>query len=479
MLRLSGEKHYLLLVIHHIIFDGSSMPVLCRELQALYRHFTTGEPTGLPELPLRYADFSASERETLQGQRLEVQLEYWKKQLAGKLPVLELPTDRPRPAQFNSTGALYAFALPAGLMSAVREYKQKTGATSFHVLLAAFQTLLFRYSGQEDLLVGIPFTNRNRSELWDMVGFFVSTQVLRTQVTGEASFGELLGRVQAVTLDAMAHLDAPFIKLVEALNPARDASYTPVFQVMFSYQKMPSLELPGLKSSMVEVHNNRSMFDLTLECHETEEGLRGYFEYRTDLFDASTIKRMAAHFQRLLEGALGNPELPLERLPLLGEEERRTLMIDWNQTTVDFPFDQTYPQLFDARVSKTPDAPAVQFKSTVWTYAELNARANRLARHLQQLGVGPDVLVALTMDRSLEFVLGALGILKAGGAYLPVDTTQPATRVAQILADACPAVVLTQEKFAGLTAGGGVRVICLDNSGMDRRGREPGTRCRA
>ncbi len=462
-LRLAPEEHCLLLVMHQIAADGVSLNILYRELQAFYRQFVTGRPAPLPELPVQCADYAVWQRQWLQGEVLQAQLTYWKKQLGGRLPVLELPADHPRPARLSSRGALHRFALPSALAAALHAFKRQEGTTLFNVMLAAFKALLFRYTGQEDLVVGLPTANRTRNEIRSLIGFFVNTQVLRTQVNGKLSFRELLRRVEVVSLEAFANQDVPFEKLVEELKPNRDPSYTSLFQVMFAFERAPrrGLELPGLNVRMAAVDNQTAKFDLTLDFNEMPDGIFGSIEYRTDLFEAPTIERMARHLQILLTGALAHPDWPLWQLPLLSDEERHQLTVAWNATDTILPVAKTYPELFEAQVNRTPDAPALCFQGTRWTYAELNRRANQLAHHLQRLGVGPDVLVALALQRSPEFPVAVLGTLKAGGAYLPLDLSNPPYRLAQVLADARPAVVLTQRRFAAsLPAGGSVH--CVD-----------------
>ena len=447
LLRLDEEDHILLLTMHHIISDGWSMGVFVREMGALYEALSQGRPSPLPELPIQYVDFAQWQRKWLQGEELERQLAYWKEQLAGLPPLLELPTDRPRPAVQRYQGAHHSFALSKSLSQALESLSQEEGATLFMTLLAAFQTLLYRYTGQEDICVGTPIANRTRAEIEGLIGFFVNTLVLRTDLSGDPSFRELLRRVREVALGAYAHQDLPFEMLVDELQPARDMSHSPLFQVMFVLQNAPvqALELSELTLSPVETENGIAKFDLTLMMEERPEGLQGTVEYNTDLFDAATIERMVGHFQTLLEGIVADPDRPISTLPLLTAAEREQLLVGWNDTEAEYPGDKCVHQWFEAQVEQTPEAIAVAFgEEEQLTYGELNRRANQLAHYLQKLGVGPETLVGLCVDRSPEMVIGLLGVLKAGGAYLPLDPTYPQERLAFMLEDAGISIILTQ-----------------------------------
>jgi aspartate racemase len=396
---------------------------------------------------------------------LESHLSYWKQQLGGSLPVLQLPTDRPRPAVQTYRGARQSLVLPKPLTEALKALSHQEGVTLFMTLLAVFQTLLYRYTEQEDIIVGSFIANRNRAEISGLIGFFVNTLVMRTYLGGNPSFQELLGRVRKIALGAYAHQDLPFEKLVEELQPERDLSRQPLFQVAFALQNtpMPALELPGLTLNSLEIlHSGTAQFDLTLELQETSEGLSGHFEYNTDLFDACTLRRMANHFQTLLEGVVANPQQRLWDLPLLTEAERQTLLVEWNETQTDYPKDLCIHQLFETQVERTPDAVAVVFEDQQLTYQELNARANRIAHHLQSLGVGPEVLVGICMERSLEMVVGLLGILKAGGAYVPLDPAYPQERLALMLSDTQAPVLLTQQRLVAQLPQQVTKVVCLD-----------------
>ncbi|MFS0516453.1 amino acid adenylation domain-containing protein [Nostoc sp. UIC 10607] len=465
LLVLSETEHILLLIMHHIISDGWSMGVVVSELATLYEAFCIGQLSPLAELPIQYADFAAWQRQWLQGDVLEAQLTYWQQQLANAPALLSLPTDRPRPAVQTFQGASQSFVLSVELIAALNLLSQEAGVTLFMTLLAAFDTLLYRYTGTEDILVGSPIANRNRSELEGLIGFFVNTLVFRADMSGNPSFRELLGRVQKTAMDAYAHQDLPFEMLVEALHPERNLSHTPVFQVMFVLQNapMPKMELPGLTLSPLAVESLTAKFDLTLTMENTPNGFVGSWEYNTDVFDASTIERMTGHFQTLLTGIVANPKVPVSHLPLLTEIERYQLLYKWNDTQRDYPQDKCIHQLFEEQVERSPDAIAVVFEDQQLTYQELNQRANQLAHHLQKLGVGPEVLVGICIERSLEMVVGLLGILKAGGAYLPLDPDYPQQRLSFMLSDAKAKVLLTQEQLVERLTEHEAVVVCWDS----------------
>ncbi|KAB8332532.1 amino acid adenylation domain-containing protein [Scytonema tolypothrichoides VB-61278] len=463
LLEISPQEHILQLTIHHIATDGWSMSILFEQLATLYQAFLEGKPNPLPEQPIQYADYAVWQRQWLCGEVVENQLNYWKQQLAGATPVLELPTDKPRPPVQTRRGAKQSFVLPKNLSASLSALSRQEGVTLFMTLLAAFQTLLYRYSGQQDILVGSPTAGRNREEIEGLIGFFVNTLVLRTDLSGNPKFRELLQRVRSHAMSAYANQDLPFDKLVEELQPERSLSYHPLFQVMFVLQNVPTqtLELPGVSISTIEVDNSASQFDITLSIEETEQGLRGLWEYSTDLFDADTITRMSGHFQTLLEEVTANPQQHVNELPLLTATEKQQLL-EWNDTQAEYQ-EQCIHQLFEQQVEKTPHAVAVMFEGEELTYQQLNIRANQLAHYLKTLGVGADVLVGICMERSLEMVVGLLGILKAGGAYVPIDPAYPKERLTFILEDTQTPVMLTQEKLLHSLQNLGSQVICLDS----------------
>ncbi|BAZ21899.1 amino acid adenylation domain-containing protein [Kalymmatonema gypsitolerans NIES-4073] len=460
-----GENEYVLLLsVHHIAFDGWSEGILWRELTALYTAFSTGKPSPLPELPIQYADFAVWHRQWLQGKVMDTQLDYWKQQLAGSPPLLELPTDRVRPPIQTNRGGIKRFQLDDPLTQKLKSLSEKSGATLFMTLLTGFVILLSRYSNQQDILVGSPIANRNRSEIESLIGFFVNILVLRTDVSGNPSFWELLQRVRQVAMEAYAHQDVPFEQVVETLQPERNLNYSPLFQVMFVLLNTPpgKLELPGLSLTPLEIENPTAKFDLTLLMTESEQGLSGSLEYNCDLFEEATITRMAGHFVTLLEGIVANPEERISQLPLLTQPEQQQLLVEWNDTQAKYPADKCIHQLFEEQSFSTPDAVAVVFDNQQLTYQQLNTRANQLAHYLQSLGVKPDTLVGLCVERSLLMIVGLLGILKAGGAYVPFDPDYPADRLAYMLNDSLLSVLLTQEKLLTSLSEHSARVVCLD-----------------
>ncbi|MEG5173406.1 amino acid adenylation domain-containing protein [Microcoleus sp. B3-D7] len=446
LLRLDFTEHVLLLTVHHIVFDGWSLGVFLRELAEFYQAFASDRLPLLSPLPIQYADFAAWQRQQLQGEILETQLAYWKQQLSGSLPVLNLPTDFPRPAVQTFQGARQTWELPKDLSSALAGLGQQEKATLFMTLLAAFKTLLYRYTGQTDILVGSPIANRNLREVEALIGFFVNTLVLRSDLNGNPTFRELLRSVREVALGAYAHQDVPIEKLVEELQPERDLSYSPLFQVGFALQNglTQTLELPGLTLNSHEIDTGTANFDLMLFLEETDRGLTATWEYSTNLFQPSTIARMHGHFQILLEGIIANADTPISELPLLSDRERHQLLVEWNNTQVDYPKDSTIHQMFEARAQQTPDAIAVVFENKQLTYKELNQKANQVAHYLQKLGVKPEVRVGIYVDRSLEMVVGLLGIIKAGGAYVPLDPAYSSERLSFMLEDAKVQVLLAQ-----------------------------------
>ncbi|MBD2300896.1 non-ribosomal peptide synthetase [Nostoc sp. FACHB-190] len=464
LLQLSENEYLLLLTLHHIIFDGWSMGVFIRELIALYTAFSTGTAAPLPELPIQYADYAIWQREWLQGMVLQTHLDYWKQQLAGSLPVLKLPTDRPRLAVQNFQGATESFSLSADLSQTLKHISQQVGVTLFMTLLAAFKTLLFRYTGEGDIIVGSPTANRNRPEIEGLIGFFVNTLVLRTYLGDNPSFRQLLLRVQKVTSGAFDHQDLPFEKLVEEIQPERSLSHTPLFQVMFVLQNapMPPLELPELILNPVIVESKTAKVDLSLSMTDTPQGLIGNLEYNTDLFEAATIKRMVGHLQTLLASIVVNPDQSLSDLPILTETELQTLLVKWNSKKTENLPDLCIHELFEAQVAQTPDAVAVIFGEQKLTYRQLNAKANQLARYLHSLGVKPEVLVGICVERSLSMIIGLLAILKAGGAYVPLDPTYPQERLTWMLSDSQVSVLLTQSDLLVKQEFAGMHIVCLD-----------------
>ncbi|MBW4579359.1 MAG: amino acid adenylation domain-containing protein [Tildeniella nuda ZEHNDER 1965/U140] len=464
LLRLSETAYILLLTMHHIASDGWSLAVFRRELAALYTSFSQGLASPLEALPIQYADFADWQRQWLQGDSLSQQVVYWQQQLAGAPTLLELPTDRSRPPMQSFRGGTESFVLDAKLTHQLKTLSQRSGATLFMTLLSAFAVLLSRYSGQHDMVIGTPIANRKRSEIEPLIGFFINLLSLRVNLTGNPGFLELLKRVRQVSLDAYAHQDVPFEQVVEVLQPERNLSYSPLFQVLLILQNTPAepLDLPDLTLTPLKVDSGVSKYDLTLMLEETEAGLVAEFEYNGDLFDATTIDRMIGHFKVLLQAIVTHPEQPIAALPLLTEPERDQLLTTWNHTPLAYPQAQCIHQLFEAQVEQTPEAIAVVFEQQSLTYRELNCRANQLAHYLQALGVGPDALVGICVERSLEMVVGLLGILKAGGSYVPLDPAYPKDRLTFMLEDSQLPLLLTQQTLCDQFSEQPVQVICLD-----------------
>ncbi|HYR12019.1 MAG TPA: condensation domain-containing protein, partial [Longimicrobium sp.] len=454
LLRVADEEHVLLLCIHHIVSDGWSMGVLFRELGALYAAFARGEGDPLPPLPVQYADFAVWQREQLRGEVLDRQLSYWKERLAGAPALLELPTDRPRPPVQSPRGARERFDLPRALLDRLQALGRGEGATLYMVMLGAFQLLLSKYSGSEDVVVGSPIAGRTRKEVEELIGFFANTLVLRTDLCGDPTFRQLLGRVREGTLGAYEHQEVPFERLVAELQPERSLSHSPLFQVMFTLQNADGSGsgLAGLRMEGVAAELETTRFDLGLTAVPHDGGVGGALEYSTDLFDCSTVRRLIGHLERVLEQVAADADVRLSRLELLDEAERALVVEAWNRTNAEYPADRCIHELFEAQAARTPGAVAAVFEDASLTYAELNARANQLAHHLRGRGVGPEVRVGICLERSLEMVVGILAVLKAGGAYVPLDPAYPAERLAFMLADSATAVLLTQEKLRGLLA---------------------------
>ena len=464
LIRLSALEHLLLLSLHHIISDGWSISLLLGELKEYYRSLSEGVEARVAELPLHYADYAVWQRQWLQGGELDRQAGYWKERLSRARALLELPTDHPRPALQSYCGACELMQLSPTLSDKLKVFSRREGVTLFMTLVAGFKVLLSRYSGQEDVVIGSLVAGRTRREFEHLIGFFVNTLALRTDLSGDPTVRELLVRVREVAMGAYAHQDLPFEKLVEELRPPRSLSYSPLIQVLFVLQNTPraDMEIAGLEMRREAVHSGTSKFDITLAVEETSAGLRGAFEYNTDLFDEGTIRRMAGHYQRLLEGIVTYPEQPISQLPLLTEDERHQMLVQWDDSARGYPADRCVHQLFEEQVGRTPEAVAVVFENQQLTYRELNARSNQLAHYLRDLGVGPEMLVAICLERSLEMVVGLLGILKAGGAYVPLDPEYPAERLAFLLRDSDAAVLLTQNRLLPSLPDCAARVLCLD-----------------
>ena len=471
--RLEEKAHVFIAVMHHIVSDGWSFGIIVEELSRCYTAFSRGKASPLSPLSLQYADFAYWQRTTFEKTQLQEQLNYWKEELGGEIDSLELPTDFLRPAIANYEGRTVSFAIEREKCDRFKQLCESLGATPFMGLLGVFKTLLMRYSGQQDILVGTPIANRNRKQTEDLIGFFVNTLVIRTDLGGNPSFTTLLERIKDKTLQAYARQDLPFERLVEELQPDRNLSHNPLFQVMFVLQNAPmgNLELRDLSLTSLELESVTAKFDLTLSITETETGLEGKWEYKTDLFAAATIERMAGHFQILLEEILAQSDRPVTELPLLTRNERQQLE-NWNDTKLSYPQDLCIHNLFELQVEKTPDAIAVVFEDRHLTYRELNRQANQLAHYLQSIGVKPEMLVGICVERSIDAIVGILGILKAGAAYLPLDPAYPEERLAFMLSDARTPVLLTQQLLLDSLPENDARIICLDTQSavIDRFG---------
>jgi amino acid adenylation domain-containing protein len=463
VLRSGGNEHTVVVTMHHIVSDGWSLGVLVREVAELYRAFSQGEGSPLPELPIQYADFAHWQRQWLQGEEISRQLAYWRRQLAGAPELLDLPTDRPRPAVQGFHGQRLPVEFPDALVCDLEALSRRRGVTLFMTLLGSLIVLFQRYTHREDLAVGSPIANRTRPELENLIGFFVNTVVLRVDASGEPSFCELLGRVREVALEAQVHQDLPFDRLVEELQPTRSLSYTPLFQVVLALQNAPAsrLELPDLVIEPLEIDNGTAKFDLTLILSQRNRSLRGDLEYNAELFDRETIQRLQSHLKTLLEELSANPEARIGSVPMLREPERLALVSRGTQRALCL-VEAPLHRLFEERAAAAPEAIAVTCEGTWLTYGQLNARANRLARLLRSCGVRPEVPVGILLERSVELVVAILGILKAGGAYVPLDPAYPPERLSLLIKDAVIPVLVTQGEVADhlpVTAG---RVIDLD-----------------
>ncbi|NVJ28107.1 amino acid adenylation domain-containing protein, partial [Myxococcus sp. AM011] len=474
LLRLDETQHQLLVTVHHIASDGWSIAVMVRELAAFYRQFSGGEAAQLAPLPIQYADFSVWQRQWLQGDVLASEIGWWRNQLSGAPPSIELPTDRPRPPVQTFRGALLPFELSPELTLAVKALAQREGATPFMVLLAAWQLLLSRYSRQDDISVGSPIANRNRAETEDLIGFFVNTLVLRARINGSQSFRELLSQVRLSTLAAYEHQDVPFEKLVEELQPQRDLSRSPLFQVSFVFQNAPdeALRLPGLSLDFLTSELHSAKFDLSLGMSESQGRLLGTLDFNSDLFDAATPRRMARHFENLLADATSRVDVPLRHLGLLADDEKSQLLSDFQGAQVQYPSEATLHSLIEAQALRTPEAEAVRFEDSVLTYAQLDSRSNQLAHHLRSLGARPGVLVGVCLERSLDLVVSLVAVLKSGAAYVPLDPAYPRERLAGMLEDANAPVLLTHERLKDVLPPHAARVLCLDSE-WDAVSRQP------
>jgi amino acid adenylation domain-containing protein len=471
LFQLDEEEHVVLLTMHHIVSDGWSIGVFGQELSTLYEAFAQNRPSPLGEQPIQYVDYAAWQRQWLAGEVLERQLRYWTTQLAGAPGAIELPTDRPRPAKQRFRGTVHQAELDPALTNDLRKLTHGEGATPFMSLLAVFGVLLSRYSGQKDLVIGTPIANRTRAETEGLIGLFVNSLALRIDLTGSPNFRELLARVKQTALDAYAHQDTPFERLVAELRPIRDVSRAPLFQVMMALQNVPTppIKVGALDYGRYFIPYETAKFDLSFYLFETGPTLHGGVEYNTDLFDAATIGRMIAHWRRLLQSVVRSPDTCVFELPMFTDAELHQAVVAWNDTSSDYLVGNLVHELFEQQVARTPDAVAVQFGDQRHTYRQVNDRANALAKQLRARGVGPEVIVALCAERSSEMVVGLLAILKSGGAYLPLDAAFPEEHLRFMLSDAGVHVVATQAHLARLIAAPGLDIVLLDDASMGDR----------
>ena len=465
LLRLSADDHVLLLNIHHIVFDAWSEAILLKELGIFYRAFSIGAPPDLPDLPIQYADYAAWQRKWLESGRLDSQLAYWVHLLGDDPPRLELPTSRPRHPKPSFRGGQVDLVLPKPLTQNIKDLGGQAGATLYMTLLAAYGALLYRYTGgQDQVFIGTPVANRNDLALEDLIGCFINTLALPLDFSDNPSFLSLLKRVRGLTLEASANQELPFNRLVRELNPHREQSVQPLFQVFFNFRNIPAqpLDLAGLRVERLQPNAQVAQFDLILEATEKEQGLALSFIYSTDLFDENYIRCMADHFKILIDGAVAEPNRPIANLPLLTEKERRKILVEWNDTEADFLTGKCVHQIFEAQAEQFPEALAVVFEGRSLTYSQLNQRSNQLAHYLRELGVGPDVTVGLFLERSLDLMVGILAVLKAGGAYVPLEPDYPRERLAFMLDDARPKIILTLGRLAKNIPPHQEQILCLD-----------------
>ncbi len=464
VLRLSPTEHVVFVTIHHIVSDGWSMGILLKELAALYESSHLQAPAPLPDLEFQYADYAVWQREWLRNDLLDRQLSYWQEQLQGIPAVLDLPRDRPRPPVQTFNGARHTRQLSQSATEALKELSRRENVTLFMLTLAAFQTLLYRYTGQEQIVVGTPIAGRTSAQLESLIGFFVNTLPLKTSFSPELSFDDLLGRIRETALDAYANQDLPFEQLVDALQPERDLSRTPIFQIAFAFQNAPRevFAVQGLTFERQRIENRTSKFDLTLFVNEAAESLYLTFEYNTNLFDADRIERMMGHLEVLLEAVVAGPEQRIGELPLLPSAERERVLVEWNRTEAAYEGGLCLAELFEAQAERTPTALAVADEQQRLSYAELDRLANQLAWRLRREGVGCESLVAVCLERSVEMVVAVLGVLKAGGAYVPLDPSYPEARLRFMLADTAAEVVLTEQHLAGRLPQVGGKYLLVD-----------------
>jgi amino acid adenylation domain-containing protein len=466
LVRLEPEKHFLVLTMHHIIADGWSIALLFREVTTAYASITRGEAPDFPELPLQYSEYAQWQREYMSGEVLSGEIEFWKRKLEGAQPLLELPLDHARPTGANWHGATEQLDIPAATLAKLKALAQTESSTLFMVAMAAFQSLLWRYSNQESILIGTPIAGRNDVDLENMIGLFVNTLIFRGDFSANLTFRDVIRQVRAFALEAYAHQDVPFEKLVEELVPQRSLDTHPLFQVLFTFQNIPQqvFDIPGLTVHEVSFEAGIAKFDISVVMWEWGD-LHCQFEYNTDLFEASTMQRMLSHFERLLNAAVENPDQAVAKIPLMSPEEREQVVVEWNRTAADYPRDLTIPSAFERQVERTPDATALRFAAKKWSYRQLNDEANRLAHRLIEKGVGAGSLVGVCVERSAEMVIALLGVLKTGAAYVPLDPAYPAERLKFLVEDASLSSVVTRSSLQNILPDNVQNVVVCDDHG--------------
>ncbi|HED09976.1 MAG TPA: non-ribosomal peptide synthetase, partial [Caldithrix abyssi] len=470
LIRLQDDEAIMLVTMHHIISDGWSIGVFMREVALIYDAFTRDQDVPLPELPIQYADFSKWQRDWLQGEVLEKQLNYWKETLGPVTPVLELPTDKPRPAIQSSRGANFHHRIPRELYEQIIALSRREGVTPFMSLLAVFNILLYRYSGQEDICVGTPIANRTQSETEGLIGFFVNTLVLRTDLSGNPTFSELLQRTRKRTLESYAHQDVPFEMLVEVLQPERSMSHSPLFQVMFILQNATggamgadnTAAVSSIQMEQIEVDAGTATFDITVSLADQTRGLLASVEYCTDLFEQETIERFIRQYENLLAAVAAHPQSRISDLSVLSEQERHLILKEWNRSAVHYNWQRCMHHLVEEQVRRQPAAVAVAIDGAHITYEQLNRRANQLARHLRSLGVGAEVPVGISLEKSPDLMVAVLAVLKAGGGYVPMDPDYPPERLAYMIEDSATPVLITHGSLVERLPQSAAKFICLD-----------------
>ena len=474
LVRLEPETHFLLLTMHHIITDGWSISLLFREVTKSYVAIANNQTPDLPDLPLQYTEYAHWQRENMSGEVLNAEIEFWKRKLAGAQPVLDLTTDHPRPPKQTWNGASQQFTLDAATLAKLKSLAQKEGSTLFMVAMALFQALLWRYTHQQSILVGTPIAGRNDVDIENIIGLFVNTLIFRGDFTADLTFRDFIRQVRSFALEAYAHQDLPFEKLVEELVPQRSLDTHPLFQVMFIFQNIPKqvFEISGLSIKEMNFETGIAKFDLSAEVWEDTE-FHCQFEYNTDLFEHSTVRRMLGHFERLIQAALESPDLPFAQLPIMSAEEREQVLVEWNRTAAGYPKDLSLPRAFERQVERSPDATALLFAGNKWSYGQLNNEANRLAHRLIEKGVGPHSLVGVFLERSPEMVMALLGVLKTGAAYVPLDPAYPVERLRFLIQDASLSSLVTHSSLKDRVPDNVQNIVVCDTG--DRFSKQPTT----